>query len=73
MTRYINRNGNSNIEAYEIGYDYIDVKFFGIYKIYRYSYNSAGKDNVEEAKLLARQGYGLNSFIMRRMRTLYVR
>lgn len=71
MTSYMNRNGNSNIEAYEIGYDYIDVKFFGTYKVYRYSYASAGEDNIEEAKLLARQGYGLNSFIMRRMRTLY--
>lgn len=71
MFRYKNVNGNSNIEAYEIGSDYIDVKFFNTYKIYRYSYRSAGEYNVERAKQLAMQGYGLNSFIMREMRYSY--
>ena len=29
MQKYFNRNGNSNVECYEIGDTYIDVCFFG--------------------------------------------
>ena len=71
MQTYKNLNGNSNVSAYEIGENYIDVTFNGTAKIYRYSYNSAGVSNVETMKSLARQGSGLNSFIMRNVRTLY--
>lgn len=71
MIRYGNLNGDSNVEAYEIGANYITVKFFGTWKTYTYSYCSAGRENVEEAKRLARQGYGLNSFIMREMKYDY--
>ena len=35
------------LESYEIGNEYIDVWFKGSKKVYRYSYKSAGKDNVE--------------------------
>lgn len=35
------------------------------------SYESAGRENVEEMKRLAAQGYGLNSFINRRIKYLY--
>lgn len=71
MERYLNLNGNSNVEAYSIHSTYIDVKFYGSYRIYRYSYESAGEDLVEEAKALAERGYGLNSFIMNCMKYLY--
>ena len=71
MERYLNLNGNSNVEAYSIHSTYIDVKFYGSYSIYRYSYESAGEDLVEEAKALAERGYGLNSFIMNHMKYLY--
>lgn len=71
MERYLNLNGNSNVEAYLIHSTYIDVKFYGSYRIYRYSYESAGEDLVEEAKALAERGYGLNSFIMNHMKYLY--
>lgn len=71
MIQYQNKTGNSNIQSYEIGFDYIDVKFFGTQKIYRYSYDSAGEEKVEYAKSLAQQGYGLNSFIMRHMKYEY--
>lgn len=73
MQNYLNTNGNSNIEAYEIGTSYISVKFFGTAKVYTYSYSSAGVKNVETMKDLARQGNGLNSFIMRNVRTKYER
>ena len=71
MTRYANLNGNSNVEAYEIGSDYIAVKFYRTAKIYRYTYASAGRSNVEQAKKLAKSGSGLNSFIMNYMRYSY--
>lgn len=71
MERYLNLNGNSNVEAYSIHSTYIDVKFYGTFETYRYSYESAGEDLVETAKFLAELGYGLNSFIMSHMKYLY--
>ena len=71
MYKYKNINGNSNVEAYAIGSDYIEVKFNNTSKLYRYSYVSAGRGNVETMKRLAQQGCGLNSFIMRNVRFNY--
>lgn len=62
MEKYKNLGGNSNVAAYEIGADYIDVQFGGG-KVYRYSYKSAGKEKVEQMKLYAQKGSGLNSYI----------
>lgn len=73
MQQYLNVDGDSNVEAYNIGIDYIDVKFFGTVRIYRYSYSSAGKENVEVMKRLAQAGNGLNSFINRNVRNRYER
>lgn len=64
MVLYRNLGGNSNIHAFLIGTEFIDVQFNGG-KIYRYSYYSAGKEKVEQMKRLARQGQGLNSYIMK--------
>ena len=71
MYQYANLGGNSNVEAYETGGTFIRVKFYGTSKIYTYSYNSAGMENVEKAKRLAFSGQGLNSYIMRFMKYLY--
>ena len=71
MKPYKNLGGNSNICRYEIGSDYLDVEFYGTSRIYRYSYRSAGKEHVENMKLLAEKGVGLNSYIMRNARKLY--
>lgn len=35
MIRYGNLNGDSNVEVYEIGTDYITVKIFGTRKLIR--------------------------------------
>jgi hypothetical protein len=72
MEQYKNLGGNSNIRAYSIGRDYIEVVFGGG-EIYRYSYRSAGTTKVEQMKVLARQGFGLNSYIMRNARKDYER
>lgn len=71
MQPYFNINGNSNVLCYNIGTNYIEVQFRGTPKIYRYSYSSAGANNVETMKSLARQGHGLNSFINKNVRNLY--
>jgi hypothetical protein len=63
MERYRNTGGDSGVDCYEIGADYIDIKFNGTSRSYRYSSGVAGSSNVEIIKRLARSGPGLNSFI----------
>lgn len=41
MQRYLNLGGNSNVIAYLIGNDFIDVQF-AVGHPYKYSYRSAG-------------------------------
>ena len=72
MQLYNNLGGNSNVRAFSIGVDYIDVQFNGG-SVYRYSYRSAGREKVEQMKRLAVQGIGLNSYIMRNARKDYER
>lgn len=72
MKRYANLGGNSKVLFYEYGDDYITVQF-RTGTPYTYSYQSAGASNVEEMKRLADSGCGLNSFIMRNVRTRYER
>ena len=71
METYQNVNGNSGIAGYKIGDTGIEVEFADTESVYRYSYESAGRENVEEMKRLAAQGHGLNSFINRRVKYLY--
>lgn len=73
MILYMDVDGDSGVQAYEIGSDYIDVQFKRTYKVYRYSYRIAGKNHVEAMKNLARNGNGLNSYIMNYVRDLYDR
>lgn len=71
MPRYLNLGGDSGIESYEIGDDYITVYFIRAQKGYTYSYRSAGQAHVETMKQLAKQGTGLNEYINRHTRNLY--
>ena len=70
MERYADINGDSGVLSYEIGHDYIKVKF-KTGAVYTYTYASAGKENVETMKMLAKSGNGLNSFINKYARKLY--
>ena len=71
MERYINLGGDSGVSAYEIGSDYILVKFSGTVRTYRYSYRKAGQNHVENLKRLAKSGSGLNSYINIHVKNLY--
>jgi len=62
MALYENISGNSNITGYNIGEDFISV-MFNNGSVYDYTYESAGQENVDQMKILARSGSGLNSFI----------
>jgi hypothetical protein len=62
MEWYKNLGGNSNVIAYEIGDSWIAVRFSDG-SVYVYTYESAGLNNIEHMKNLARVGVGLNSFI----------
>ena len=70
MENYQNLGGDSNVIAYEISNNSIKVQF-GDGSIYLYTYESAGANNIEQMKVLAVAGEGLNSFIMRNVRKAY--
>ena len=72
MERYLNLGGNSGVEAYEIGEDYIRVQFSDG-SVYLYTYASAGREHIERMKELARRGQGLNGYINRYVRKAYER
>lgn len=62
MEMYTNHSGKSGVYSYEIADNSITILFTKGNQ-YTWSYDSAGEDNVEEMKQLARSGSGLNSFI----------
>lgn len=72
MERYANLGGNSGVVGYEIGNDFIRVQFSDG-SIYLYTYASAGADNIEQMKRLARNGRGLNTFISKNVYKRYAR
>jgi hypothetical protein len=64
MKRYRNLSGNSGIEAYEIGEDFVRVRFHsGV--IYCYTEASVGARHLEALKRLAENGKGLSTYISR--------
>ena len=71
MAIYRNLGGNSGVSSYEIGSDYIQVKFNGTSRIYNYSYRKAGRTHVENMKSLAQRGSGLNGYINTHVKFLY--
>lgn len=73
MTPYLNLSGTSNVQAYYIAAESITVQFNGSSKLYTYSYRVAGREHVENMKVLAQRGSGLNSYIMKNVRTAYDR
>ena len=62
MQRYRNPSGTSGVREYEIGPDFIVLRWSRP-KLYTYTYASVGERNVEEMKRLALKGSHLNKFI----------
>lgn len=75
MENYKNLSDLSSVVSYEIGDDFIAIKFKEnpdyTHTTYKYTYDSAGKGNVEKMKELAQDGWGLNSYINAKVRDLY--
>ncbi len=72
MNNYKNLSGGSGITQYQIEQTEIAIEFKGG-KVYRWSYESAGRSNIEQMKAYAVAGSGLNSFIMKNVKSLYVK
>jgi hypothetical protein len=70
MEQYKNLGRDSGVSFFEIKSESITVQF-NTGKTYLYTYQSAGSHNIEEMKLLAQNGEGLNSFINRVVRKKY--
>jgi hypothetical protein len=62
MEPYKNFSGNSGVESFEIGPDFVRVQFRGK-PPYSYTDQNVGHENVEQMKRLARAGKGLSTFI----------
>lgn len=70
-TPYSNISGKSAIKYYIISDTSISIFFNKSSKTYTYSYARAGKYHVENMKILAARGFGLNSYINKHCRNLY--
>jgi len=74
MTPYRNLGENSNIVAYEITENTIQVIFRrGRYRNYLYDSVRPGSAAVEKMKILAEQGRGLNAYISSVIKGRYAR
>lgn len=63
MHRYKNKSGNSGIALYEIGTDFIKVKFTTSPNIYLYSAADIARHHIEKMKKLAVEGKELGTYI----------
>ena len=74
MLPYRNLSGNSNVVSYEATDDTIHVVFAtGTYRNYLYNYSRPGKQMVDRMKVLAAQGFGLNSYISTTVKKNYAK
>jgi hypothetical protein len=69
---YQNLSGNSGVAAYEIEPQGIRTEFVDG-PVYLYTYESAGKENVETMKVLAENGLGLSTYIAQVVKSGYER
>ena len=72
MQAYKNLDGDSPINAYETGADFIRIRFKDG-GVYLYTNAVTGVSNVNRMKLLAANGHGLCSFINKNVRKAYAR
>jgi len=63
MEVYKNLSRKSGISHYEIGDDYIDVKFIKETFVYTYSISMIKKHHIDKMKILAIKGEGLCTYI----------
>jgi hypothetical protein len=62
VERYRNLSGDSGVEAFEIGPDFIAIRF-RLGAVYWYTRASVGAAHLDEMKRLASRGKGLSTYI----------
>ncbi len=72
MITYLDKTGQSGVEAFEIRDESIVVKFKRDGK-YLYNYQVPGKQHVEKMKRLATAGRGLSTYISRNVQKKFAR
>lgn len=65
MQPYRNLSGKSGLEAFEIGNDFVKLRFRDNPRIYVYSSHNIAPEKIEQMKRLALSGRGLASFVSR--------
>lgn len=70
MERYKDIKGDSGVQSYEIGSDYIIVQFIHDGS-YLYNYKIPGSSHVERMKKLAVKGQGLSTYISKNIKKKY--
>ena len=70
MERYRNLSGDSGVTDYEIGRDFIRIRFRGGLT-YRYGHVRPGQHHVDRMKALAIAGQGLGTYISQNVRDQY--
>jgi hypothetical protein len=73
MTPYQNLSGDSGVAAYEVGDDFLKVRFWESPGVYVYTSRSAGAKHLREMKRLAAIGRGLSTYISRHVHDRYDR
>jgi hypothetical protein len=73
MERYGNRNGNSGVEAYEVGPGLIRIQYLGEPEPYLYTDESAGRKHILNMQERAQAGKGLATYVSRYVKTNYVK
>jgi hypothetical protein len=71
MERYRNLRRDSGVTDYELGRDFIRVRFRGGVT-YRYGHVRPGRHHVDRMKALAVAGEGLGTYISQHVRDQYV-
>jgi hypothetical protein len=72
MERYGNASADSGVEAYEIGPDWIKVRFRNG-PTYVYDGVKPGAEHVTKMQALAREGRGLSTYISQHVQKAYSR
>lgn len=73
MEQYLNYSGESGVQEFEIGPEFIILRFKQSPTRYLYDYLSAGRERVMEMVRLAELGRGLATYVTRNVRGKHAR
>jgi hypothetical protein len=72
MQRYRNLDGDSGVRAYELGEDWIRIRFVGG-ETYEYTDAVTGAEHVQNMQTLAEAGEGLATYVSKFVHDAYAR